>query len=609
MARTAYTALASLSNNRPRDSLELASLASSTPSSSNESRSSSPSGISSSRKLSLSNEDPLSANQPAATTSRPLTHSRSFSVSSAFDFASNLFPLSATAAGYASLGGASSGGVDLDGGSLEKHKSITYLNGLSLIVGLIIGSGIFSSPSQVNNNAGSPGASLLVWVVAGVLAWTGAASYAELGGAIPLNGGAQVYLAKIFGDLAGFLFTWCSVFVLKPGGAAIIAIIFGEYVVRAAVGADVEHVSAWINKGVALASLAFITILNCISTKLGTRMGDLFMFFKFIALLGIAVIGIIVAVTGLAFHGPPNIDWKKEGWFEGTSTDLSSWAVALYAGLWAFDGWDNTNFVVGEFVNPTRDLPRVIHTAMPLVIASYLLANISYIIVLPTATIAKSTTIAVTFGHVVFGPIGSLVLALIVSASCFGALNAATFTSGRLLYAAGKEGFLPEAFGRVGMPGMERKIQNKGILSKAIVWLVGDNDGSIGYTPINAMVFNAVLTCAYVLVGEFGTLITFYGVAGYSFYFLTVLGLIVLRVKEPYLERPYRTWISTPIIFCCVSLFLLSRAVFAKPFQTLIVLAFTGFGVPIYLWRIRGRAGKKRSDDVDWKFWKRWGRS
>ena len=104
-------------------------------------------------------------------------------------------------------------------------------------MGLIIGSGIFSSPAQVNINAGSYGASLVVWTVAGILAWTGAASYAELGGAIPLNGGAQIYLSKIFGEWAGFLFTWCAVFVLKPGSAAIIAIIGGEYVVRAAVGA------------------------------------------------------------------------------------------------------------------------------------------------------------------------------------------------------------------------------------------------------------------------------------------------------------------------------------------------------------------------------------
>ena len=229
----------------------------------------------------------------------------------------------------------------LGGRSLEKHKTLTYLNGLSLIVGLIIGSGIFSSPSQVNGNAGSPGAALVVWAIAGILAWTGASSYAELGGAIPLNGGAQVYLSKIFGELFGFLFTWCAVMVLKPGSTAIISIIMGEYLVRAAIGAEAENVNAWINKGVALFGLFAVTLLNCISTKLGTRMGDMFMFFKFVALIGITVIGIVVAITGLSASGEANQDWKTNGWFEGTSTSASSWAVALYAGLWAFDGWDN----------------------------------------------------------------------------------------------------------------------------------------------------------------------------------------------------------------------------------------------------------------------------
>jgi amino acid transporter len=216
---------------------------------------------------------------------------------------------------------------------------------LSLIVGLIIGSGIFSSPSQVNVNAGSPGASLIVWAIAGLLAWTGAASFAELGGAIPLNGGAQVYLSKIFGELFGFLFTWCAVMVLKPGSSAIISIIMGEYLVRAAIGAEAENVSSWINKSVALVGLFAVTLLNCISTKLGTRMGDMFMFFKFVALLGVTVIGIVVAVTGFSASGQANQDWKTIGWFEGTSTNASSWAVALYAGLWAFDGWDNVSTI------------------------------------------------------------------------------------------------------------------------------------------------------------------------------------------------------------------------------------------------------------------------
>jgi amino acid transporter len=284
-----------------------------------------------------------------------------------------------------------------------------------------------------------------------------------------------------------------------------------------------------------------------------------------------------------------------------------------------------TNYVVGEFINPTRDLPRVIHTAMPLVILSYLLANTAYIFVLPATVIASSNTIAVQFGAVVFGPVGALVLALIVSLSCFGALNATIFTSGRLVYAAGKEGFLPNVLGRIGPPGKSalgsilpdghgvvRAQERTGFWGRCRD-VIGDEDGTIFFTPINAMCFNALLTFAYILVGEFATLVTFYGVAGYTFYFLTVLGLIVLRFREPHLERPYKTWISTPIIFCCVSLFLLTRAVVAEPVQTCIVVGFIGAGVPVWWWRVRGRGGRKKgmglrgekSGAWRWKFWRR----
>jgi Amino acid permease len=335
-----------------RDSLELASLASSSHSSPRVSQESSSSGAPSSRRLSFSDDDPLSSSVPGANGNSAPRHERSYSVSSAFDFAPTLFPLSSTAAGYTALGAPSAGdpgasGI-LNGGNLEKHKSLTYLNGLSLVIGLIIGSGIFSSPAQVDTNVGSPGASLLVWAVAGVLAWTGAASYAELGGAIPLNGGAQVYLSKIFGEWAGFLFTWCAVCVLKPGSSAMISIIFGEYTVRAIVGADASNVSNWINKGVALGGLILVTLLNCTSTKLGTRSADVFMFLKFVALLFVTVTGVVVAVTGLSWKGDASQDWKKHGWFDGTITDLSHWAVALYAGLWAFDGWDNVRFATPQ---------------------------------------------------------------------------------------------------------------------------------------------------------------------------------------------------------------------------------------------------------------------
>lgn len=247
---------------------------------------------------------------------------------------------------------------------------------------------------------------------------------------------------------------------------------------------------------------------------------------------------------------------------------------------------------------------------MPLVILSYILANIAYFFVLPLSTINSTNTVAVNFGSTVFGPIGSLVLALIVSASCFGALNATTFTSGRLVYVAGKEGYLPAIFGQIGVGnGAEptsSRLRTRNWASKRLAKLCGDEETGLFFTPVYAMVLNACLTTVYILVGEFGTLITFYGVAGYTFYFLTVLGLIILRVKEPNLERPYRTWITTPIIFCCVSLFLLSRAVFAEPVQTLVVVVFVGMGVPIYYWRIAGRDKAMGSrEGTGWKFWKR----
>lgn len=336
-----------------RDSLELASLASSSPQSSSRSSTSSHSGISSSRRLSLASDD-----DPESGAGRTY---RSYSVSSAFDFGAHLVPLtSSTDARYQALGASSGGGGAGSVGTLEKQKTLTFLNGLSLMVGLQIGSGIFSSPSQVNNHVPSPGVSLIVWTVAGLLAWTGAASYAELGGAIPLNGGSGVYLRYCFGELAGFLYSWSAVTVLKPGSAAIIAIICGEYLNRALFGSFSADADALLppqsaNKITAAACLFVVTALNILSTRLTTRLSDSLLFLKVAGLIAITIIGIIVAVTGLNGDGKGASNEWREGWFEPRESvvpqlegedavgGLGEYAIALYAGLWAFDGWDNVS--------------------------------------------------------------------------------------------------------------------------------------------------------------------------------------------------------------------------------------------------------------------------
>lgn len=253
------------------------------------------------------------------------------------------------------------------------------------------------------------------------------------------------------------------------------------------------------------------------------------------------------------------------------------------------------SYVIGEFKNPNRDLSRVIHTSMPIVVLLFVVANVSYFFVLPTSTIIATNTIGVQFGKKVLGPAGAIALAFVVSGSCFGSLNASMFTYGRLVYAAGREGYMPSVFGRLGFRESvpedvsSRTARSKGY--KLFLKVFGDDIG-LGYTPIYAMMLNGVITTIYIIVGDFSQLVTFYGVAGYFFYFLTVLGLIVLRIREPNLERPYKTWITTPIIFCCVSLFLLSRTVIAQPMQTLIVFAFIILGVPVYFWRMTVRDGQ-----------------
>ena len=259
----------------------------------------------------------------------------------------------------------------------------------------------------------------------------------------------------------------------------------------------------------------------------------------------------------------------------------------------------------------------MIHSALPLVIVAYLFANTAYFLVLPLSITSTSTTIAVAFGSQVLGPLGSLLLALTVSGSCVGALNATIFTSSRLFYAAAKEGYLPSIFGRLGLrsrrlvrlpsrtaPGQ----QERGIRRLLAKLCADDSTNAVFLTPIPALLLNFGLTAMYITLGTFRTLLTFYGVAGYFFYFLTVLGLLILRVKEPSLNRPYKCFLGTPVIFCCVSLFLLSRSVVAEPWTSLAVVGFVIIGFAVGLWRMKTGSWErqKQSESVGWKFWKRW---
>lgn len=462
---------------------------------------------------------------------------------SGFDFRQDLLPLSASL----------SEPDTLHGGGAE--KSIGLIQGIGLVVGMQIGSGIFSSPGVVVANTHSVGASLLVWLVSGLLAWTGASSFAELGSSIPLNGGPQAYLAYAYGPLVSYLFAWTSISALIPGGNAVISLIFAEYLNRLLWHTTRDDVSPddipqWAIKLTAVAAILLVTFLCAATRNLGARATLVFTSLKLIALMSVTVFGLMQLVRGWAsesFSKPP---------FEDSSLSPSAYSLALYSGLWAFGGWDQANYIAGEIKNPERNIPRVIHWSMAAVTTLFFFANISYLVVLDKEIVGLSNTVALDFGRALFGPVGGMVFALMVAISCFGALNASVFTAGHMIGAAGREGYLPAMFSKL---HESRK------------------------TPVNAMLLQAALSITFIIIGGgFRSLINFSVVAGWAFYFLTVLGLVILRVKEPNLERPYKTWITTPLAFCATALFLLCMPIIAAPLEAMAVLGFVLAGVPVY---------------------------
>ncbi|KJA27182.1 hypothetical protein HYPSUDRAFT_35772 [Hypholoma sublateritium FD-334 SS-4] len=479
---------------------------------------------------------------PSSSTVNPHTRSRSYSLSG-FEFQRDLLPLSASVT---------------DPGNLHEEgaeKNISLINGIALVVGLQIGSGIFSSPGVVVANTNSVGASLVVWLISGLLAWTGASSFAELGSAIPQNGGAQAYLSYAYGPMVSYLFAWTAIIALKPGGNAVISLIFAEYLNRMFWHSTRQEVSPddipqWAIKITAVGAVAVVTILCVAAKKLGTRVAVVFTTVKVTSLVLVTVLGIVQLARGKASSS------FREPLFADSSISPSSYSLALYSGLWAFDGWDQANYVGGEISQPEKNIPRAIHSSMILVTCLFLLANISYFVVLDKSLVGLSNTVAMDFGRALFGPLGGTLFAFMVAFSCFGALNGSFFTSTRLVYAAGRERYLPAVFGKL---------------------------HSSRRTPLNAALLQSAITIAFIMIGGgFRSLINFSVVASWAFYFLTVLGLIILRIKEPMLERPYKTWIVTPLTFCCVALFLLCMPVIAAPAEAIAVLGFVLAGVPVY---------------------------
>ncbi|XP_064598981.1 b(0,+)-type amino acid transporter 1-like [Liolophura sinensis] len=419
--------------------------------------------------------------------------------------------------------------------TVSLKRNLGLPSGVALIIGTMIGSGIFISPRGVLEGTGSVAMSLIIWAACGLLATLGALSYAELGTAIPLSGGEHAYLMhtfakgdKFWGPIPTFLYDWVGVFVIRPAMFGIMSLSLGTYATQPFYG-DCEAPSA-VKKLVTVVAMLLIAFINCFSVKIATKVQNFFTLAK-LACIGVITIG------GFVMLGLGNTEYISEG-FEDTVETPSLIAMSFYNGLWAYDGWNNLNFVTEELKNPHKDLPRSIMIGIPLTTVCYVLANIGYFAVMSKEEIMLSSAVAVTWGERMLG-IMAWIIPVFVVMSCFGAANGCLFASGRLCYVASREGHMP------------------GFLS-----FIHANR----LTPLPSLIFTVCIGILLVVgLGNLGSLIGFFSFAAWIFYGLTALSLVILRYTEPNLHRPYKVPVVVPVLVVIASVYLIIAPIIQNP--------------------------------------------
>ncbi|KRX20924.1 Y+L amino acid transporter 1 [Trichinella nelsoni] len=441
---------------------------------------------------------------------------------------------------------------DDDGdGKIKLQRSVSLLNGITIIIGCIIGSGIFVSPKGVHEHSGSVGLSMIIWIFGGLFAALGAYCYAELGTLIRKSGGDYAYITEAFGPFVGFIRLWIEAIVIRPCSATITALTFAKYALVPLFG-DCQQIYA--EPMLACCLLLIITLINCYSVRWATFIQDILTYAKIIALVLIIVTGSVMAF--LTSSG------SFDNIFDETSTDAGEISLALYSGLFAYNGWNYLNFIVEELKNPKRNLPLAIAISCSLVTVIYCLTNLAFYAVISPKEFLEADATAMTFANKVYGSF-AWIMPIFVAFATVGSCNGVILTASRLFFVGGREGQMPQALTLISLKYM---------------------------TPVPAVILTGLLSCVFLLLSSnIYSLINYIQIVNWLAISLAMLSLFQLRRKMPDAPRTIKVNLIFPFVFLVGCLFLVVVPVVAAPIDTIIGLGITFTSVPIYFLFIKHR--------------------
>ena len=445
-----------------------------------------------------------------------------------------------------------------------KRTGLGLVDATMLIVGSMVGSGIFMVSAAMANELHSAAWVLIAWLFTAVFTVCGALCYGELAAAMPKAGGQYIYLREAFGEMPAFLYGWTFFTVIQTGTIAAVAIAFATFLGLFIPGMEAQTFLGFITlrQLVAVTVIMVLTLFNFRGVGAGALVQNVFTAIKVLAL------AVLIAAGAYALNTRPNlppVDWSR-----AQTPALTALAAALVGSIFSADAWNNVTFMAGETRRPERNLPLSLLLGTGGVCLSYVLLNYLYFNLLGFDGVAHAQQgrVGAAFADVVFNASGAKVVGGIILVSTFGCVNGLVFSGARVLYALARDGYF--------LPAAAHLNQKQ--------------------APASALTMQAVWASALCLTGAYNDLLDYVVVAVLAFYALTVAGQIVLRRKQPHLPRPYKTiaYPILPIVYIGMAVALTALMAFAKPRYSLASLAIVALGGLVYVLVRSVRRGSAR---------------